>query len=71
MFATELIMSLMGTTLSINQLSVFYDHFFDDGWDYFNRVVLKMFELTREKLLKIDNLPDAVIFLKKVTQPYT
>lgn len=43
MFATELIMSFMGTTLSINQLATFYDRFFERGWVYFNQLILGMF----------------------------
>eukprot|EP00997_Jenningsia_sp_PLL12_P008859 NODE_5705_length_557_cov_107.584646_g4968_i0.p1 GENE.NODE_5705_length_557_cov_107.584646_g4968_i0~~NODE_5705_length_557_cov_107.584646_g4968_i0.p1 ORF type:complete len:86 (+),score=11.53 NODE_5705_length_557_cov_107.584646_g4968_i0:34-258(+) len=69
MYASEWIMTLFSSVMPIEQMCLFYNHFFERRWIFFYEIVLSILKFLEEDLLAEDELLMILTQIKTSTGP--
>jgi len=69
MFATEWIFTLFSCVIPIEQIDVFFDEFFKEGWVFFYRFIMHLLKTHEKTILSSDDISEMMSPIKDSTKP--
>jgi hypothetical protein len=69
MFATDWILGLFASVISLDYMGRFYDHFFEERWMFFYKTVIVFLKDIQSELLQEEEMCDVLVTLKTLATP--
>lgn len=69
MFATDWILGLFASIISLDYMGRFYDHFFEERWMFFYKTVIVFLKDIQAELLQEEEMCDVLVTLKTLATP--